>query len=106
MRLASIVVNFVRLARFHRSAGTTTLSTSPTARAADTSMLNKMRAVLSSHQCVSQQEAVSACMKAAKAQPSAVPVASPCSNYIDQLRYCELVTVQHNYPAVGTSFLF
>mgnify|MGYP003619143841 CR=1 FL=1 len=69
-------------------------------------MLHKMRAVLSRHQCVSQQEAVSACMKADKAQPSAVHAASPCSNYIDQLRYCERVTIQHNYPAANASFLF
>lgn len=65
-----------------------------------------MRAVLSRHQCVSQQEALSACVKAAKAEPSALLVASPCSKYVDQLRYCELVTVHHNYPVVNTSYMF
>jgi hypothetical protein len=71
-------------------------------------MLDSMRSVLKRHQCVHQQEALTQCMKQAKAsaKPSALQ-ASPCQQYVDSFRYCQLVTEQHNYPAtINTAFLF
>lgn len=77
-------------------------------------MLDSVRAVLQRHQCVAQTEAVSTCMRAhyssgaggGAAKPSALHKSSPCAGYVNALRYCELATSQHNFPASTHSYLF
>lgn len=81
------------------------LASSPTAD----SMVSRMRAVLKRHQCGSEEEAVTVCMRQA-AQAAAKPSVSaagpgPCNSYINSLRYCQLQTQQHNYP-VAPAFLY
>uniref|UniRef100_A0A383VQD3 Uncharacterized protein n=1 Tax=Tetradesmus obliquus TaxID=3088 RepID=A0A383VQD3_TETOB len=94
-----------RKAREPASGATTVaLSSSPgLASGGDSGMLVRMRAVLHRHQCGSEQEAVSVCMRSARiaGQP---PVASAsCERYINALRYCEHATQHHNFPSFANA---
>eukprot|EP00877_Chromochloris_zofingiensis_P007498 jgi/Chrzof1/3000/Cz12g07170.t1 len=66
------------------------------------SVMRRMRSILRKRQCVAQQEAMTRCFQQSEADPTGQ--LTPCSQYIQALRYCELQTQQHNYP-VNTSFL-
>lgn len=82
------------------------LASSPRGSAAsDNTMLTRMRAVLKRHQCGTEEEAVSTCLRAQTSQQSVMAAGAPCSGYINSLRYCQLQTQQHNYP-VAPAFLY
>lgn len=88
-------------------ATSSTLSSSPTG-STDT-MVSRMRAVLKRHQCGSEEEAVTVCMRQAAqatSKPSALVAGGQCSSYINSLRYCQLQTQQHNYPVALGAFLY
>jgi hypothetical protein len=71
-------------------------------------MVHRMMKVLKRHQCGYEEEAVTVCMRQAAqaaSKPSALAASSPCSGYINTLRYCQLQTQQHNYP-VAPAFLY
>jgi hypothetical protein len=89
-------------------AGATTvaLSSSPVLASGDSGMLVRMRAVLHRHQCGSEQEAVSVCMRSARSAGQPPVAGTSCERYINALRYCEHATQHHNYPSFANAMMY
>jgi hypothetical protein len=69
-------------------------------------MLVRMRAVLHRHQCGSEQEAVSVCMRSARSAGQPPVAGTSCERYINALRYCEHATQHHNYPSFANAMMY